>query len=64
VKSENRDEALLAGHRSSITKNSAAKAFDALIAAATSLRGYETEPAWQGKVRIFKYVDPVANLPR
>jgi hypothetical protein len=61
VKSEHWDEALLADHRSSITKSSAAKAFDALIAAAVSLRGYETEPAWQGEVRIFKYVDPVSG---
>jgi hypothetical protein len=58
VKSKAWDEALLDEHRAHIREESARDAFDALVRAAVEMPGYETEPAWQGEVRIFKYVDP------
>jgi hypothetical protein len=60
VKSATWDDALLADHRSSMVK-SARAAFDTLVTFAIAMRGYDVEPAWQGEVRIFKYVDTVSG---
>jgi putative restriction endonuclease len=61
VKSATWDASILIDHRSSIKEDSARLALDALVAAAMDMPQYETEPAWQGRVRIFKYVDPVSG---
>jgi HNH endonuclease len=61
VKSRAWDDTLLAEHRAHIRDVSAGDAFDALVAAAIKMPGYETDPAWRGEVRIFKYVDPASG---
>jgi hypothetical protein len=61
VKSGTWDASILIDHRSSIKEDSVRLALDALVAAAMDMPEYQTEPAWQGKVRIFKYVDPVSG---
>jgi hypothetical protein len=61
VKSGTWDASILIDHRSSIKEDSVRLALDALVAAAMDMPEYETEPAWQGKVRLFKYVDPVSG---
>jgi hypothetical protein len=61
VKSSTWDDAVLAGHRSSIKEESARGAFDVLVDAAIEMPTYATEPAWQGQVRIFTYVDPMSG---
>jgi putative restriction endonuclease len=61
LKSKTWDEAILSDHRSSIKENSARDALDAMVAAAVEVPAYDTEPAWQGEVRIFKYVDPASG---
>jgi putative restriction endonuclease len=61
LKSNTWDEALLADHRSSMREESGRSAFDELVDAAIGMPAYETEPAWQGQVRIFKYVDPASG---
>jgi hypothetical protein len=57
VKSKTWDDAILANHRSSIKTDEAKEAFDILVAAGIAMQAYETEAAWQGEVRIFKYVE-------
>jgi len=57
VKSKTWDNALVEKHRSFIKEEPGRRAFDAMLAAAIKLPGYLTEPAWQGRVRIFRYAD-------
>ena len=61
MKSKTWDAAILSEHRSSIKEESGREAFDAMVAAAIELPGYDAEPGWQGEVRIFKYVDAVSG---
>jgi HNH endonuclease len=61
VKSDTWDEGILADHRSSIKEEAGRGAFDTLVAAGIAMPAYQTEPAWQGEVRIFKYVDSASG---
>lgn len=61
MKSNTWNEVILVDHRSSIRDESGREAFDGLVAAAIEMPAYETEPAWQGDVRIFKYVDSASG---
>jgi putative restriction endonuclease len=61
VKSKTWDEAVLADHRNYLNKDSAKDAFDALVVAAIEMRAYETEPAWHGEIRDFRYFDATSG---
>ncbi|MDP8984702.1 MAG: HNH endonuclease [Pseudomonadota bacterium] len=51
------DEAILAEHRAYLGGDSAIAAFDAMVATAIELMGYEAAPGWHGETRDFSYDD-------
>ena len=55
------DEKLLAEHRAWIKAESAQEAFDVMVKVAALLPAYLTDPAMQGDVRIFRYVEQVSG---
>jgi putative restriction endonuclease len=57
MKSSHWDEALLLEHRKYIQSENARGAFDALVAAARLLPGFDCAPDWHGEIRDFRYLD-------